>query len=85
MPKKILEVIDLKKHFRHRKGPFSVFKEKKQTVLPAVDGVSFCLKENETLGLVGHIGAFAGGNGVDDRVASGRQRRFSDGAFCGRA
>jgi peptide/nickel transport system ATP-binding protein len=56
MPKTMLEVIDLKKHFSHRKGPFSVFKEKKQTILPAVDGVSFYLKENETLGLVGESG-----------------------------
>ena len=54
MPKTILEVIDLKKHFTHRKGMFSSFKE--QQSIPAVDGVSFYLKENETLGLVGESG-----------------------------
>ena len=55
MPKTILEVIDLKKHFTHRKGLFSAFKEKQQSI-PAVDGVSFYLKENETVGLVGESG-----------------------------
>jgi len=52
MTKTILEVIDLKKHFTHRKGLFSFFKEQQQSI-PAVDGASFYLKENETLGLVG--------------------------------
>src|SRR5574337_258374 len=55
MPKTILEVIDLKKHFTHRKGLFSAFKEKQQSI-PAVDGVSFYLKEHETVGLVGESG-----------------------------
>ncbi len=55
MPKTILEVIDLKKHFALRKGVFSAFKEKAQYI-PAVDKVSFCLKENETVGLVGESG-----------------------------
>ena len=55
MAKTILEVIDLKKHFTHRKGLFSSFKEKQQSI-PAVDGVSFYLKENETVGLVGESG-----------------------------
>jgi oligopeptide/dipeptide ABC transporter ATP-binding protein len=55
MPKTILEVIDLKKHFVHRQGLFSAFKEKRQSI-PAVDGVSFYLKENETVGLVGESG-----------------------------
>lgn len=55
MPKTILEVIDLKKHFAHRKGVFSAFKEKVPSI-PAVDGVSFNLKENETVGLVGESG-----------------------------
>jgi len=55
MSKTILEVIDLKKHFTHRKGLFSTFKEQQQSI-PAVDGVSFYLKENETLGLVGESG-----------------------------
>jgi oligopeptide/dipeptide ABC transporter ATP-binding protein len=55
MSKTILEVIDLKKHFTNRQGLFSRFKEKQQTI-PAVDGVSFYLKENETVGLVGESG-----------------------------
>ncbi len=55
MPKTILEVKDLKKHFTQRKGLFSSFKEKQQ-VIPAVDGVSFYLKEHETVGLVGESG-----------------------------
>jgi oligopeptide/dipeptide ABC transporter ATP-binding protein len=54
MPKTILEVIDLKKHFAHRKGLFS-FGGQQQSI-PAVDGVSFYLKENETVGLVGESG-----------------------------
>ncbi len=55
MAKTILEVIDLKKHFTHRKGIFSSLKEQHQSI-PAVDGVSFYLKENETLGVVGESG-----------------------------
>ena len=55
MPKTILEVIDLKKHFIDRRGFFSFFKQQRQSI-PAVDGVSFNLKENETLGLVGESG-----------------------------
>jgi oligopeptide/dipeptide ABC transporter ATP-binding protein len=55
MPKTILEVIDLKKHFTYPKGIFSSFKEQQPSV-PAVDGVSFYLKENETVGLVGESG-----------------------------
>jgi oligopeptide/dipeptide ABC transporter ATP-binding protein len=55
MPRTILEVIDLKKHFSHRKGIFSAFKEKTR-LITAVDGVSFSLNENETMGLVGESG-----------------------------
>jgi oligopeptide/dipeptide ABC transporter ATP-binding protein len=55
MPKTILEVTELKKHFTHRKGLFSSFKGR-QPFIPAVDGVSFYLKENETMGLVGESG-----------------------------
>ena len=55
MSKTILEVKDLKKHYAHRKGLFSSFKEKQQSI-PAVDGVSFYLKEHETVGLVGESG-----------------------------
>lgn len=55
MPKTILEVKDLKKHFSLRRGLFSAVKEERRTI-PAVDGVSFYLKENETVGLVGESG-----------------------------
>jgi oligopeptide/dipeptide ABC transporter ATP-binding protein len=55
MSNAILEVIDLKKHFTYREGLFSTFKDQ-QRFIPAVDGASFCLKENETLGLVGESG-----------------------------
>jgi oligopeptide/dipeptide ABC transporter ATP-binding protein len=55
MTKTILEVTDLKKHFTHRKGLFSSFKDQ-QPFIPAVDGVSFYLTENETMGLVGESG-----------------------------
>jgi oligopeptide/dipeptide ABC transporter ATP-binding protein len=55
MEKTILEVTDLKKHFFHSKGLFSSFKEEQRSI-PAVDGVSFFIKENETLGVVGESG-----------------------------
>jgi oligopeptide/dipeptide ABC transporter ATP-binding protein len=55
MSKTILEVQDLKKHFIHRKGLFSSFRDGWKAI-PAVDGVSFSLKENETIGLVGESG-----------------------------
>ncbi len=49
----LLEVKDLKKHFPIRKGFFST-----RTVgyVKAVDGVSFFIREGETLGLVGESG-----------------------------
>jgi peptide/nickel transport system ATP-binding protein/oligopeptide transport system ATP-binding protein len=55
MKKTILEVTALKKHFTHRKGLFSSFKEEHRSI-PAVDGVNFTIKENETLGVVGESG-----------------------------
>src|SRR5512136_2506631 len=54
MSKTILEIVDLKKHFSHPKGIFS-FGEQQRSI-PAVDGASFYLKENETMGLVGESG-----------------------------
>src|SRR5512136_2965905 len=54
MSKTILEIVDLKKHFSHPKGLFS-FGEQQRSI-PAVDGASFYLKENETVGLVGESG-----------------------------
>ncbi len=55
MPKTILEVTDLKKHFARRKGFFPSFNEGHPSI-PAVDGVSFFIQENETVGLVGESG-----------------------------
>ena len=55
MSKTILEIQDLKKHFTQRRGLFSTVRTE-QKAIPAVDGVSFYLKENETVGLVGESG-----------------------------
>jgi len=54
MAETILEVTDLKKHFVVRKGILPGMGEKQH--IPAVDGVSFSIKEGETLGLVGESG-----------------------------
>jgi peptide/nickel transport system ATP-binding protein/oligopeptide transport system ATP-binding protein len=51
----ILEVADLSKHFRSRRGLVSALTGHAR-VIPAVDGVSFYLRENETVGLVGESG-----------------------------
>jgi oligopeptide/dipeptide ABC transporter ATP-binding protein len=50
MTSALLEVSELSKEFRSRRGFFSA------RMIPAVDGVSFYLRENETLGLVGESG-----------------------------
>ena len=55
MSQTILEVVNLKKHFTQRKGFFSSM-QGRGDVIPAVDDVSFYLKENETMGLVGESG-----------------------------
>ena len=51
----ILEVQNLKKHYNQNGGIFSTFKDK-ENVIPAVDDVSFYIKEKETMGLVGETG-----------------------------
>jgi len=51
----ILEVVDLKKHYRQRAGIFAAL-QWRERFIPAVDGVSFYLKEHETVGLVGESG-----------------------------
>src|SRR5437870_3786339 len=48
----VLDVRDLKKHFRIRKG----FLQRAAGHVYAVDGVSFWIREGETLGLVGESG-----------------------------
>ncbi len=55
MPATILEVQNLKKYYRQKSGIASVF-QGKENVIPAVDDVSFYIKENETMGLVGETG-----------------------------
>ncbi len=55
MPKTILDVKNLKKHFSRRRGLFAALKGN-DSVIPAIDGVSFYIKEKETMGLVGESG-----------------------------
>ncbi|MDJ0817152.1 MAG: ATP-binding cassette domain-containing protein [Desulfobacterales bacterium] len=51
----ILEVLNLKKHYKQRRGIFSAVTGK-GNLIRAVDGVSFYIKESETMGLVGETG-----------------------------
>jgi oligopeptide transport system ATP-binding protein len=53
--KTILEVSELSKHYRSRRGLASALTGQGR-VIPAVERVSFYLEENETLGLVGESG-----------------------------
>src|SRR3977135_4157700 len=55
MTKTILEVTDLRKHFSQYRGLLAKLSGQTR-VIPAVDGVSFYLRENETVGLVGESG-----------------------------
>jgi oligopeptide/dipeptide ABC transporter ATP-binding protein len=55
MSKTILEVTDLRKDFSQFLGLLATLTGEKRTI-PAVDGVSFYLRENETVGLVGESG-----------------------------
>ncbi|HMH19067.1 MAG TPA: oligopeptide/dipeptide ABC transporter ATP-binding protein [Burkholderiales bacterium] len=55
MNRAILEVTDLRKHYSQRRGLVSRLTGQGR-VIPAVDGVSFYLRENETVGLVGESG-----------------------------
>src|SRR5207245_11557995 len=54
-PRPILEVVDLRKHYRQRAGIFPAL-QWRERFIPAVDGVSFWLEEHETVGLVGESG-----------------------------
>jgi peptide/nickel transport system ATP-binding protein len=56
MGKTILEVANLKKHFVQPRGLFSALRGQER-IIPAVDDVSFYLREHETLGLVGESGS----------------------------
>ena len=51
----ILEVQNLKKYYKSHGSLFSALKDR-ENVIPAVDDVSFYIKENETMGLVGETG-----------------------------
>jgi len=55
MSRAILEVTDLRKHYSQRRGLLPMLSGQGR-VIPAVDGVSFYLRENETVGLVGESG-----------------------------
>ena len=55
MPGTILEVSRLKKYFSQSRGWFSLLSGEER-LIPAVDDVSFYIKEKETLGLVGESG-----------------------------
>jgi len=55
MSRTILEVTNLRKDYRQRRGLVSVLTGQGR-MIPAVDGVSFYLRENETVGLVGESG-----------------------------
>ena len=55
MSRTLLEVSGLAKHYRARRGLVSALTGQGR-VIPALDGVSFYLKENETVGLVGESG-----------------------------
>ena len=55
MSRTILEVMNLKKYYRQRASILSAVRWRERFI-PAVDGVSFYLKEHETLGLVGESG-----------------------------
>lgn len=55
MSRTILEVKQLSKHFHRHHSMFSAF-NRRTDVIPAVDNVSFYLRENETMGLVGESG-----------------------------
>lgn len=55
MSRTILEVKQLSKHFQRNRNMFSAF-NRRSDVIPAIDNVSFYLRENETMGLVGESG-----------------------------
>jgi oligopeptide/dipeptide ABC transporter ATP-binding protein len=55
MSRTILEVVNLKKYYHQRTSVLSAVRWRER-VIPAVDDVSFYLKEHETLGLVGESG-----------------------------
>jgi peptide/nickel transport system ATP-binding protein len=55
IPTTILDVQNLKKYYRQSSGIASVF-QGKENIIPAVDDVSFYIKQNETMGLVGETG-----------------------------
>lgn len=57
MSQPILEVRELRKHFAQQRGLLGALsREAGAGIIPAIDGVSLVLHENETLGLVGESG-----------------------------
>lgn len=55
MSRTILDVRQLSRHFHRGRNLLSAF-NRRSDVIPAVDNVSFYLRENETMGLVGESG-----------------------------
>jgi oligopeptide transport system ATP-binding protein len=55
MSRTILEVKNLSKHYSRHRGIFQSF-HRRSDFIPAVDNISFYLRENETMGLVGESG-----------------------------
>lgn len=55
MSKTILDVKQLSKHYSRHRGVFSAFNRRSDSIA-AVDNVSFYLRHNETMGLVGESG-----------------------------
>lgn len=55
MSKTILDVRQLSKYFHRQRSLLSAFNRRSE-VIPAIDNVSFYLRENETMGLVGESG-----------------------------
>ncbi len=57
MKQPLLEVIELRKHFAQRRGLLGALPPGDDSdIIPAIDGVSLSMFENETLGLVGESG-----------------------------
>lgn len=55
MSKTILDVKQLSKHYSRQRSVFSAFSQRSESIA-AVDNVSFYLRDNETMGLVGESG-----------------------------
>ena len=77
---KILEVVDLVKHFPIKRG----FLQREVGSVKAVDGVTFSVPESQTLGLVGESGCgkTTTGRCILRAIEPTRLRRISYAVFC---